>query len=228
MLGFLLLASESQASTNIDLADNVADVYIYHNVRNTETGHMGGLATGDVNKDGLEDLILSSHGKDVVRDEHVYLPSDQDSYSDDIKGWKVSGKGKDIQADTFAIDGNYSIKFTRKKSGSIKCQRNFDTSLALTGVDTLHFQLYMEDVGEKLRYIDILAPNNKNRFRYKFNSEINYNTWNQIGLNLSKFSIDKGSPDWNNVSKIVLKFKGGHSGNIRIDQLYFDHYELQY
>lgn len=232
IIGLLLLASELQANTTIDLADNVADAYIYQNARSAESGHQGGVATGDVNGDGYEDLISSAYNVDVIRDEFTYLPDDKDDWTEDsnISSWKVTGKACCLQTSDIHISGSYSLSITRKGSGGVKLKRKFSSSLTLSVVDRLHFQVYAEDKNEKLQYIDIFAPNRKNRFRYTFEpgKKLTDTEWNKIDLDLSKFATAAGSPDWHNVHEIIMQFKGGSSGDIKIDQLYFDYYELAY
>lgn len=211
----------------LDIADNDEDIYISHTADWGGLGHLGGVTAGDVNGDGIKDLIVSALSERISRYEYVYLPDDRDSWTEnDISFWEVAFSGNDPVASAYNIVGDFSISTTRNTEGSVAMRMKKNLVLD-SETDTLHLQVYADDSGEELERITIYAPDWDNRFEYDYspNLQLNDAAWTQIDLDLSDFSVAEGSPDWSNVGKVVIGFWGGAEGDIKIDELYFDYTE---
>lgn len=146
---------------------------------------------------------------------------------DDLPLWNVRFNGDGPVVDPLIhAAGGYSISSTRTGSGSVAFKLQFPKNLTLKKLNatSLHFQVYAEDINEKLRYIGIHAPNWQNRFIHKYNPKLplNHSKWTQVSLNLSDFTSEAGTPRWNNVDQITISFYGGSmDSDIKIDQFYF-------
>ncbi|NOZ68262.1 MAG: hypothetical protein GXP46_03230 [Deferribacteres bacterium] len=199
-------------------------------------GHTGGTTVGDVNGDGTNDLIVSSIAEKIVRDEY-YLPWDRDEWTkeDALSMWSVVN-GTPPVASPDSIAGGTSISTTRTAAGSLSMKLKFTKAISLDpAADALHLQIYAGDSNERLAAIIILAPDWNNRFEYAYTDaynpglQLNDAGWTPIDLPLSDFvpiSSTDQNPDWNNVTEVVISFLNevSSTGEIRIDQLYFDHF----
>jgi hypothetical protein len=232
--GFILIPFQIQAQTNrIFTVDQDSDVYIHINQMRAFSGHLGGVCTGDVNGDGINDLVTSAISLDIQRDlGPTFLPSDQDSWTEEtgLSQWSVNGNGSNPTISTVRIWGNHSIATNRISSGSLVLVNRLPTLFSMNPAsDKMHLQIYTDSNNERLNYIDISAPNYQNRFRYTYqpNLLLNNQNWTQIDLDLSNFSVISGNPDWNNVRNVRIAFRSPSSNStILVDHFYFDHHGL--
>ncbi len=216
-----------EASEVLDTAKNDQDIFISNTASWSGLAHLGGMAVGDINGDGLKDFFVSALGVEVSRSEYVYLPADRDDWTEgDTSFWEVSfgevALPVESATDIFAV-GSFSISTTRTGTGTISMKMSKALGLD-PATDMLHLRIYAADSNEKLVKIKIFAPEWVNRFEYDYSPdlELNDQDWTQIDLDLADFT-EVGSPDWNNVSKVVIDLWGGDAGDIKIDELYFDY-----
>ena len=225
-----LPAETGEASEIRDAASGDYDVYISRPRYGLWCclGHTGGITSGDINADGVDDLIVSSIAEKITRDEYS-LPWNRDEWTEEdaLSLWSTAFYATPPVASPDSIAGAASISTTRTATGSVAMKLKFTSPVSLDpAADALHLQVYAAGANERLTAIKIFAPDWNNRFEYTYGLKLNGADWTQVDLDLSAFSAVAGSPDWNNVTQVVINFwnKLDSSSEIKVDELYFDHF----
>jgi hypothetical protein len=186
-------------------------------------GHQGGVAVGDINGDGVNDLVLAAYNATVKRSVTIDLPPDKDYWTEsgNLSLWDSKSGIYSISVSPYKVAGNSSIVGIRKGSKKAVFRIKWNNRLNLSGWRSLNMYINVSGKNEKLKNVRLYSINSNSGALYKESIDLDEGNWTEIKIKSRDFK-NVGSRDLSNISFMDLIFSGGiKNDEIKIDKLYF-------